>query len=112
MKPEYDIAVKESQTRNRSLSVKVKQFDIRGAKIFHETGTVRYPNKPTWHYFTVVRGQGLPIKISAPSAEELRPVYDGICSFLDKEARIKKIRMEERRERMYQESSMYRETYY
>ena len=54
----------------------------------------------------------MPIKISAPSAEELQPVYDGIWSFLDKEARIKKIRMEERRERMHQESSMSRETYY
>ena len=108
---EYDIAVKESQTRNRVLSVKVKQFDIRGAKIHHETGTVRYPNKPTWHYFTVVRGQGLPIKISASSAEELQPVYDGIMSFLDKEARLKRKRMEERRERM-QAGGMYRETYY
>ena len=108
---EYDIAVKESQTRARTLSVKVKQFDIRGAKIFHERGTLRYPNKLKWHYFTVVRGTGLPIKISASSAEELAPVYEGIVGFLDREARMKKMRMEQNRERTHMQG-MYRETYY
>mmetsp|Transcript_12071 Transcript_12071/g.25711 ORF Transcript_12071/g.25711 Transcript_12071/m.25711 type:complete len:577 (+) Transcript_12071:210-1940(+) len=108
-KAEYDVAVKESQTRNRTLSVKVKQFDIRGAKIFHERGTVQYPNKPKWHYFTVVRGQGLPIKISARTFEDLQPVYEGIVTFLDWEARMKRARMEQNRERM---QGMYRETYY
>lgn len=110
-KAEYDIAVKESQTRNRALSVKVKQFDIRGAKIFHERGTVQYPNKSKWCYFTVVRGTGLPIKISASTPEALYPVYEGIVGFLDKELRMKKMRMEQNRERM-QMSGMYRETYY
>jgi len=110
-KKEYDIAVKESQTRNRPLSVKVKQFDIRGAKIFHEQGTVQYPNKPTWHYFTVVRGTGLPIKISARTAEDLQPVYEGIVGFLDREDRMKKLRMEQNRA-VHNMSGMYRETYY
>mmetsp|Transcript_1577 Transcript_1577/g.3436 ORF Transcript_1577/g.3436 Transcript_1577/m.3436 type:complete len:734 (-) Transcript_1577:365-2566(-) len=110
-KAEYDIAVRESQTRNRSLSVKVKQFDIRGAKIFHERGTVQYPNKPKWHYFTVVRGTGLPIKISARMPEDLHPVYEGIVGFLDREMRVKKMRMEQSRERMHM-TGMYRETYY
>lgn len=107
---EYDIAVKESQIKNRKLSVKVKQFDIRGAVIYNEEGAVCYPNKPTWHYFTMVRGQGLPIKISSADVEELQSVQDGIVSFLDKEARLKRVRMEERRERM--QSGSYRETYY
>lgn len=110
-KGEYDIAVKESQTRRGALSVKVKQFDVRGAKIFHERGTVHYPNNPKWHYFTVVRGTGLPIKISAPSWEELQPVYDGVVAFLDNEARVKRARMEASRERM-NAAGMYRETYY
>jgi len=110
-KAEYDIAVRESQTRNRSLSVKVKQFDIRGAKIFHERGTAQYPNKPKWHYFTVVRGTGLPIKISARTPEDLHPVYEGIVGFLDSEMRMKKISMEQSRERMHM-PGMYRETYY
>lgn len=110
-KAEYDIAVKESQTRNRALSVKVKQFDIRGAKIFHERGTIQYPNKPRWYYFTVVRGTGLPIKISCRMPEELHPVYEGIVGFLDREARVKKLRMEQNRERMHM-NGMYRETYY
>eukprot|EP00578_Thalassiosira_sp_NH16_P024844 CAMPEP_0181101538 /NCGR_PEP_ID=MMETSP1071-20121207/13811_1 /TAXON_ID=35127 /ORGANISM="Thalassiosira sp., Strain NH16" /LENGTH=616 /DNA_ID=CAMNT_0023184403 /DNA_START=99 /DNA_END=1949 /DNA_ORIENTATION=- len=96
-KAEYDIAVKESQTRNRALSVKVKQFDIRGAKIFHERGSVQYPNKPRWYYFTVVRGQGPPIKISTSAPEALQPLYDGITTFLDREAQRKDARMEERR---------------
>jgi len=84
---------------------------IRRAKIFHERGTLRYPNKLKWHYFTVVRGTGLPIKISASSAEELAPVYEGIVGFLDREARMKKMRMEQNRERTHMQG-MYRETYY
>lgn len=110
-KAEYDIAVKESQTRNKSLSVKVKQFDIRGSVIYNEQGTVRYPYKPTWHYFTVVRRQGLPIKISSTNVEELQSVYEGIVTFLDKEARLKQIRTEEQKDRL-QSGMQYRETYY
>ncbi len=87
----------------------MKQFDVRGAVIYNEEGAVCYPNKPTWYYFTVARGQGLPIKISSANVEELKSVQDGIVSFLDKEARLKRVRMEERSERM--QSGSYRETY-
>lgn len=83
-KAEYDTAVKESQSRPRTLSVKVKQFDITGARIY-KRGRVRYTNQPTpWHYFVIVREFGLPIKISAESEEELAPVYDGIAAYLAK----------------------------
>ena len=109
---EYDIAVKESQTRNRALSVKVKQFDIRGARIFHERGTVQYPNNPKWYYFTIVRGQGPPIKISCKYADELYPVFEGVSTFLDKEEKMKRQRFEQNREKMQQMQGMYRETYY
>jgi len=108
---EYDIAVKESQTRHRALSVKVKQFDLRGAKIFHERGTVQYPNKPKRNYFTVVRGQGMPIKISARTAEDLQPVYEGIVGFLDRDARMRHARMEQNRERA-RLAGMQEERYY
>jgi hypothetical protein len=88
----------------------VKQFDIRGAVIYNEQGTVCYPRKPMWYYFTLVRGQGLPIKISSTDIEGLRSVHDGVVSFLDKEARLKHAYMEERRKQM--QAGSYRETYY
>jgi hypothetical protein len=97
-KVEYDIAVKESQSGSRRLSVKVKQFDLRGARLLNDQGTVRYPYKPTWHYFTVVRGEEFPLKISSTSVEELQSVYEGIVTVLDKEAGIKQSRMEQRRD--------------
>ena len=70
-----------------------------------------YPNKPRWHYFTVVRGQGMPIKISARAPEDLQPVYEGIVGFLDRDARTKRARLEQHRERA-RASGMHRETYY
>ena len=83
-KAEYDIAVREAQTSPRTLSVKVKQFDITGARIL-KRGQVRYPNQCSpWYYFVIVREFGLPIKISAESEEELAPVYDGIAGYLAK----------------------------
>jgi len=86
-KAEYDIAVKEAQSSPRTLSVKVKQFDIKGARIL-KRGQVRYPNQcTTWYYFVVVREFGLPIKISANSEEELAPVYDGIAGYLAQQKR-------------------------
>ena len=109
---EYDIAVKESQTRNRALSIKVKQFDIRGARIFHEQGSVRYPNMPKWYYFTIVRGQGPPIKISTKNQQELYPVLEGVSTFLDKEGKMKRQRFGQNKERMQPMQGMYRETYY
>mmetsp|Transcript_15657 Transcript_15657/g.22261 ORF Transcript_15657/g.22261 Transcript_15657/m.22261 type:complete len:556 (-) Transcript_15657:141-1808(-) len=84
---EYDIAVRESQTSPRTLSVKVKQFDITGARIL-KRGQVRYTNQPApWYYFVIVREFGLPIKISAESEEQLAPVYDGIAAYLAKSKR-------------------------
>ena len=78
-----------------------------------EFSTVHYPNKEErWYYFTVARPQGLPIKVSATSPEVLQPIYDGIADFLDREAKLKKKRMEEKRERMQQQNSYERETYY
>ena len=97
-KVEYDIAVKESQRGSRRLSVKVKQFDLRGARLLNEQGTVRYAYKPTWHYFTVVRGEKFPLKISSTNVEELQSVYEGIVTVLDKEARNGQSRMEQRRD--------------
>jgi len=102
-KAEYDIAVRESQSRvHRAISVKVKQFDIRGSRIFNEQGTVRYPNKPSaWHYFSIVRPQGLPIKISACTAELLQPIYEGVANFLDGDSRKRPVKVEEQRERIH-----------
>ena len=97
-KVEYDIAMKESQRGSRRLSVKVKQFDLRGARLLNEQGTVRYAYKPTWHYFTVVRGEKFPLKISSTNVEELQSVYEGIVTVLDKEARNGQTRMEQRRD--------------
>mmetsp|Transcript_23576 Transcript_23576/g.46993 ORF Transcript_23576/g.46993 Transcript_23576/m.46993 type:complete len:682 (-) Transcript_23576:331-2376(-) len=109
-KAEYDIAVKEAQIPGKVLSVKVKQFDIRGARILNETGQVRYPGKGTWYYFTVVRSFGLPIKISATRPEDLTPVYDGIMAFLERESKRRMDAAAERRERYT--ASYSAETYY
>jgi flagellar biosynthesis/type III secretory pathway chaperone len=59
---------------------------------------VRYAYKPTWHYFTVVRGEKFPLKISSTNVEELQSVYEGIVTVLDKEARNGQSRMEQRRD--------------
>lgn len=86
--------------------MKVKQFDIRGSKIFNEHHTVKYPNKARkWYYFTVVRPSGLPIKISSDCPEKLQTVQDGIEAYLDKEGRM-------RERRRMEEDRIYRETYY
>lgn len=93
---EYDIAVKEAQQPSRKLSVKIKQFDISHSHIFHENGQVSYPNQRNkWYYFTIVRPTGFPIKISCQSQEALRPIYEGVVKFLEKERKMDE-RMEER----------------
>ncbi|EJK68369.1 hypothetical protein THAOC_10454, partial [Thalassiosira oceanica] len=111
---EYDIAVKESQSRTRRpLSVKVKQFDIRGARLINEGMTVRYPNRPAaWHYFTILRPQGLPVKISATSEERLRPILEGVESFLEGDQRRRAAKVEERRGRITAANAYGGETYY
>mmetsp|Transcript_9687 Transcript_9687/g.22662 ORF Transcript_9687/g.22662 Transcript_9687/m.22662 type:complete len:526 (+) Transcript_9687:330-1907(+) len=113
-KKEYDTAVKESQSRTRRpLSVKVKQFDIRGARLINEGMTVRYPNRPAaWHYFTILRPQGLPVKISATSEERLRPILEGVESFLEGDQRRRAAKVEERRGRITAANAYGGETYY
>lgn len=99
---EYDIAVKEAQLPRRKLSVKVKKFDISHSRIFHENARVSYPNQRTsWYYFTIVRPVGFPIKISCGSREELRPIYEGVKNFLEKERKMDEKRMVESHETFY-----------
>lgn len=95
-KTEYDTAVREAQTPGKKLSVKVKQFDIRGAKIIHGKGYVKYPLRGTWHFFTIIRTSGMPIRISATNAEDLQPIYRGVQTFLDNEATKRKAVLEGR----------------
>jgi hypothetical protein len=78
--------VKEAQTPSRKLAVKVKKFDISNSRIFHENAHISYPNERNcWYYFTIVRPEGMPIKISCKSREALRPIYEGVVAFLEKE---------------------------
>ncbi len=91
---DYDKAVRETHTRQK-ISVKIKQFDLRGAKIILRSkegkpNWINYPGEPApWHYFTILPRRGYPIKISAPSLEELEPVYRAVRSFLQKDAALK-----------------------
>lgn len=89
--------MKEAQLPSRKLSVKVKQFDISHSHLFHENGHITYPNQSNrWYYFVIVRPTGMPIKISCSSREELKPIYEGVKAYLEKERKIEE-RMEERR---------------
>ena len=91
---DYDKAVKETHTRQK-ISVKIKQFDLRGAKIILRSkdgkpNWINYPGETSpWHYFTILPRRGYPIKISSPSLEELEPVYRAIRSFLQHDAAMK-----------------------
>lgn len=80
-KSEYDIAVIETQAR-RPVSVKVKQFNIRGAKIQNDwqgPQMVKYKNKlHPWRFIVVNPVARNPIKISAPNLTQLKPVHEGI----------------------------------
>eukprot|EP00815_Leptocylindrus_aporus_P000942 CAMPEP_0116072242 /NCGR_PEP_ID=MMETSP0322-20121206/14364_1 /TAXON_ID=163516 /ORGANISM="Leptocylindrus danicus var. apora, Strain B651" /LENGTH=519 /DNA_ID=CAMNT_0003560955 /DNA_START=358 /DNA_END=1917 /DNA_ORIENTATION=- len=78
---EYDSAVIDTQT-HRPVSVKVKQFDLRGARInldWQGTQMIKYRNKlhPT-RFFVIIPAEGKPIKISSPNTTQLRPVYEGV----------------------------------
>ena len=68
-KDEYDIAVLEV-TSQRKLSVKVKEFSLRGARIANDfNGPLICHHKNQMHplkYFVVVPVRGNPIKISSP----------------------------------------------
>ena len=87
---DYDIAVKESHARRR-ISVKIKQFDLRGARIVvkHKDGKPNLVDYKTerkpWFYFTILPEKGYPIKISSESLEGLEPVYAAVRKFVRKD---------------------------
>jgi hypothetical protein len=84
-KAEYDIAVLEV-TSNRRLSVKVKEFDLRGSRIVNSWGgaqLVHYKNLTTpLKYFVIQPQRGNPIKICSPTLAELEPVQTAVIRFL------------------------------
>merc|ERR1711957_73754 len=89
-KKDYDVAVKEAHAGNK-ISVKVKQFDLRCARIVLKGGDgkpnwIGYPTeRKPWYYITVLPNKGYPIKISSTSLEELEPVYSAIRRFVKKD---------------------------
>eukprot|EP00956_Cyclotella_meneghiniana_P001554 scaffold1758_cov40-Cyclotella_meneghiniana.AAC.3 len=87
-KAEYDTAVKETHM-NYKCSVKVKQFDLRGARLILK-GKDGKPDKvnyhtSVWHYITILPEKGYPIKISSESLDELEPVYAAVRRFIRKD---------------------------
>ncbi|EJK62212.1 hypothetical protein THAOC_17186, partial [Thalassiosira oceanica] len=87
---DYDIAIKEAHARRR-ISVKIKQFDLRGARIVvkHRDGKPNLVDYKTerkpWFYFTILPEKGYPIKISSHSLEGLEPVYAAVRKFVRKD---------------------------
>lgn len=102
LQKDYDTAVKEAHAEHK-LTVKVKQFDLRGARIIlkgrdGKPNWVDYPNeRKARYYITILPNKGYPIKISAPTLEELEPVYSAVRRFVrkDMEGRPGQYRMEE-----------------
>lgn len=85
---DYDVAVKEVHA-GYQISVKVKQFDLRGARIIVKSmdgkpDSVEYHGK-RWHYITIAPDKGYPIKISSLSLDELEPVYTAIRRFVKRD---------------------------
>lgn len=78
-KSEYDTAVIETQS-NRPVSVKVKQFSLKNARIKDEFVQVTPYH---WYYFVIVPSQGCPIKISSKNPDALKPVHDGVHRVLE-----------------------------
>jgi len=89
-KSEYDIAVIETQAR-RPVSVKVKQFSLRGGRIQNDwqgPQMVKYKNKlHPWKYVVVLPISRNPIKIASPNLNQLKPVHEGIRRVLQAEQR-------------------------
>jgi len=89
-KRDYDIAVKEAHAGHK-ISVKVKQFDLRGARIIlkgrdGKPNWVDYPSeRKPWYYITILPRKGYPIKISSESLDELEPVYSPVRRFVRKD---------------------------
>ncbi|GMH69385.1 hypothetical protein TrRE_jg7251, partial [Triparma retinervis] len=77
-KDEYDIAVLEV-TSQRKLSVKVKEFSLRGARIANDfNGPLICHHKGQLQpikYFVIIPARGNPIKISSPKLAELKNVH-------------------------------------
>lgn len=100
-KRDYDIAVKEAHAGHK-ISVKVKQFDLRGARIIlkgkdGKPNWIDYPSeRKPWFYITIMPNKGYPIKISSDSLEALEPVYSAIRRFVRKDMESRyQYRMEE-----------------
>ena len=87
---DYDTAVEEAHA-GRKISVKVKQFDLRGARIIlkgrdGKPNWVDYPSeRKPWYYITVLPDKGYPIKISSDSLEDLEPVYSAVRRLVRKD---------------------------
>jgi hypothetical protein len=71
------------------ISVKVKQFDLRGARIILKGKDGKLDSKEyhgeRWHYLTIMPDKGYPIKISSTRLEELEPVYAAIRRFVKRD---------------------------
>jgi hypothetical protein len=90
-KSDYDIAVKEAHA-GQKISVKVKQFDLRGARVISK-GMDGMPNRimyqsegKPWFYITILPNKGYPIKISSESIKDLEPIYSAIRRFVKKDS--------------------------
>ena len=83
MQRDYDRAVKEAHSGHK-ISVKVKQFDLRGARIIlkgkdGKPNWIDYPSeRKPWYYITILPNKGYPIKIAAGSLDKLEPVYAAV----------------------------------
>mmetsp|Transcript_32863 Transcript_32863/g.49583 ORF Transcript_32863/g.49583 Transcript_32863/m.49583 type:complete len:329 (-) Transcript_32863:140-1126(-) len=89
-KAEYDIAVVETQSR-RPVSVKVKQFSLKAARVMDEgVQVVKYKNElQPRKYIVLLDASQYPIKISAPTLDELAPILQGIRSALPRSSTIR-----------------------
>ena len=89
-KADYDTAVKEAHA-GQKISVKVKQFDLRGARVVLKgmdgvPNRIVYPSQPKpWYFIVVVPNKGYPVKISSESLDDLEPIYAGIRRFVMKD---------------------------
>lgn len=100
-KAEYDIAVMESLDR-RPISVKVKQFGMfHGTRIVcdsqgREIKCVRYKGTDyPWYYFVIKPPGSFPIKISASSMENLKPIHEGISRILSSQSAARQMHYED-----------------
>jgi len=89
-KSEYDTAVVDTQA-HRPVSVKRKQFSLRGARILNdqndqneplEPQTLKYVKCSQWKYIVVEPACGNPIKISEVWRDDLKIVHERIRRIL------------------------------